>query len=56
MRRRKFSWSTVYLIFVFILLYIPIFYLIFYSFNQGGRAPLLGLLGNIIKVCFQIVA
>ena len=37
MRRRKFSWSTVYLIFVFILLYIPIFYLIFYSFNQGGN-------------------
>ena len=37
MRRRKFSWSTVYLIFVFILLYIPIFYLIFSSFNQGGN-------------------
>ncbi|MGO3603023.1 MAG: ABC transporter permease, partial [Enterococcus malodoratus] len=37
MRRKKFSWSTVYLIFVFILLYVPIFYLIFYSFNKGGN-------------------
>ncbi|MGX7204481.1 ABC transporter permease [Enterococcus pingfangensis] len=37
MKRKKFSWSTIYLIFVFILLYIPIFYLIFYSFNQAGN-------------------
>lgn len=37
MKRKNFSWSTIYLIFVFILLYIPIFYLIFYSFNQAGN-------------------
>lgn len=37
MKRRTFSWANVYLIFVFVLLYIPIFYLIFYSFNQGGN-------------------
>ncbi len=33
---RKFRWSNLYLILVFILLYVPIFYLIFYSFNDGG--------------------
>lgn len=33
----KFKWSTVYLVLVFLLLYIPIFYLIFYSFNAGGN-------------------
>ncbi|GAA2903929.1 ABC transporter permease [Enterococcus pseudoavium] len=37
MKRRKFSWANLYLIFVFVLLYIPIFYLIFYSFNAGGN-------------------
>ncbi|MDE3839011.1 spermidine/putrescine ABC transporter permease PotC [Bacillus methanolicus] len=30
------KWSTVYLIVVFFILYAPIFYLIFYSFNSGG--------------------
>lgn len=30
------SWGTLYLITVFILLYIPIAYLIFYSFNEAG--------------------
>lgn len=29
------KWSYIYLIFVFILMYAPIFYLIFYSFNKG---------------------
>ena len=29
-------WSRLYLTIVFILLYIPIFYLVFYSFNEGG--------------------
>lgn len=33
---KKFKWSNVYLAFVFLLLYLPIFYLIFYSFNAGG--------------------
>ncbi|MDT2739472.1 ABC transporter permease [Enterococcus canintestini] len=32
---KKFRWSNLYLILVFIILYIPIFYLIFYSFNAG---------------------
>lgn len=35
MMRNK-SWANLYLIAVFILLYIPIAYLIFYSFNEGG--------------------
>lgn len=30
------GWATIYLIFVFILLYIPIAYLVFYSFNEAG--------------------
>ena len=30
------KWSKFYLFFVFVILYIPIFYLIFYSFNEGG--------------------
>ena len=30
------DWSKVYLFFVFVLLYLPIFYLIYYSFNAGG--------------------
>lgn len=33
---KKFKWSYVYLAIVFLLLYLPIFYLIFYSFNDGG--------------------
>ena len=36
MKQRTFSWSKLYLIVVFILLYLPIFYLIFYAFNAGG--------------------
>lgn len=32
----KLKWSKLYLVFVFILLYVPIFYLIFFSFNEGG--------------------
>lgn len=35
MGKRKFKLSNLYLIFVFIILYLPIFYLIFYSFNSG---------------------
>lgn len=30
------KWSKLYLVFVFVLLYVPIFYLIFFSFNEGG--------------------
>lgn len=30
------NWAKIYLFFVFILLYLPIFYLIYYSFNAGG--------------------
>lgn len=33
--KKKFRWSNLYLALVFILLYLPIFYLIFYSFNAG---------------------
>lgn len=33
---KKFKWSSLYLIVVFTVLYAPIFYLIFYSFNSGG--------------------
>lgn len=33
---KKFRWSNIYLFLVFVLLYAPIFYLIFYSFNKGG--------------------
>lgn len=36
MRKTKIRWSSLYLIFVFVLLYMPIFYLIYYSFNAGG--------------------
>lgn len=35
MGKRKFKLSNLYLILVFIILYLPIFYLIFYSFNSG---------------------
>ncbi|OFI50437.1 spermidine/putrescine ABC transporter permease PotC [Floricoccus tropicus] len=31
------NFSKIYLIFVFLVLYLPIFYLIFYSFNAGGN-------------------
>ena len=34
MQKKKFKWSYVYLFVVFALLYAPIFYLIFYSFND----------------------
>lgn len=30
------KFANLYLALVFVILYIPIFYLIFYSFNQGG--------------------
>jgi spermidine/putrescine transport system permease protein len=33
---RNIKWGNLYLIFVFIILYTPIFYLIYYSFNSGG--------------------
>ncbi|WP_368259595.1 ABC transporter permease, partial [Enterococcus sp. 2201sp1_2201st1_C11_2201SCRN_220225] len=35
--KKKFAWSKVYLAVFFVLLYIPIFYLVFYSFNAGGN-------------------
>ena len=35
MQKSKFSWANIYLVCVFIFLYLPIFYLIFYSFNAG---------------------
>lgn len=34
--KKRFKWSHIYLVFVFILLYSPILYLIFYSFNEAG--------------------
>ncbi|MGM0125143.1 spermidine/putrescine ABC transporter permease PotC [Enterococcus sp. AZ194] len=34
--KKLFKWSHLYLAIVFLLLYTPIFYLIFYSFNEGG--------------------
>ncbi|MGO4369380.1 ABC transporter permease [Paenibacillus sp. 2TAB19] len=34
--REKNKWSNIYLVIVFALLYAPIFYLMFYSFNSGG--------------------
>lgn len=36
MKKKRFKWSNLYLIFVFIVLYTPIAFLIFYSFNDGG--------------------
>lgn len=33
---KELKWSKLYLFIVFILLYLPIFYLVFYSFNEGG--------------------
>lgn len=32
---KKIKWSYLYLLFVFILLYLPIFFLVVYSFNAG---------------------
>lgn len=37
MNKKKSALSKIYLTVVFILLYLPIFYLIFYSFNAGGN-------------------
>ncbi|MGY3777809.1 ABC transporter permease [Isobaculum melis] len=36
MKKTGLKWSNLYLILVFAILYIPIFYLIYYSFNEGG--------------------
>lgn len=36
MKKKRFKWSNLYLIAVFIVLYAPIAFLIFYSFNDGG--------------------
>lgn len=36
MNKTQFKWRHVYLVVMFALLYLPIFYLIFYSFNEGG--------------------
>lgn len=35
--KKKFRWSNLYIAIVFLVLYAPIFYLIFYSFNDGGN-------------------
>ncbi|MGM7636849.1 ABC transporter permease [Bacillus sp. Hm123] len=34
--KKNTAWSKAYLIFMFVVLYAPIFYLMFYSFNSGG--------------------
>lgn len=34
--RKRFRFSTIYLVCVFVILYAPIFYLAYYSFNSGG--------------------
>ena len=34
--KRRLNGSTIYLLIVFFILYAPIFYLMFYSFNSGG--------------------
>ena len=36
MTKKRFKWTNLYLLLVFVLLYAPIMYLIFYSFNDGG--------------------
>lgn len=36
MQKKSFSIANLFLLFVFVILYAPIFYLIFYSFNSGG--------------------
>lgn len=35
--KRRFKFENAYLIFVFALLYLPIFYLIIYAFNKNGN-------------------
>lgn len=37
MTKKNVKWSNLYLVLIFSLLYLPIFYLIFYSFNAGGN-------------------
>ena len=37
MKNKKFSLANIYLIFIFIIMYLPLAYLIFYSFNSGGN-------------------
>ncbi len=37
MKNKKFSLANTYLIFIFIIMYLPLAYLIFYSFNSGGN-------------------
>ncbi|WP_203364521.1 ABC transporter permease [Bacillus sp. REN10] len=34
--KKSTAWSKAYLLFMFVVLYAPIFYLVFYSFNSGG--------------------
>ena len=34
--KRRLNGATIYLLIVFFILYAPIFYLMFYSFNSGG--------------------
>ncbi|MDR1013092.1 MAG: ABC transporter permease, partial [Lactobacillales bacterium] len=36
MKNKKIAWGNIYLMLVFLLLYLPIFYLLFYAFNQDG--------------------
>lgn len=36
MNKTNFKWSNVYIVLMFVILYAPIFYLMFYSFNAGG--------------------
>ena len=36
MNKSNFKWSNVYIVLMFVILYAPIFYLMFYSFNEGG--------------------
>ena len=47
------KFANLYLVFVFVILYLPIFYLIAYSFNSGGDMNQFK--GLIIIACFQIV-
>ena len=37
MKNKKFPLANIYLIFIFIIMYLPLAYLIFYSFNSGGN-------------------
>lgn len=37
MKNKKVRFGNLYLIFVFLIMYLPLFYLIFYSFNSGGN-------------------